>query len=40
MSEATVNENRRRLLVAATGLMGAVGAGSALIPRDKSTTND
>lgn len=32
MSEATVNENRRRLLVAATGLMGAVGAGYALIP--------
>ena len=32
MSEATVNENRRQLLVAATGLMGAVGAGYALVP--------
>ena len=32
MSEATVNENRRRLLVAATGLMRAVGASYASIP--------
>jgi ubiquinol-cytochrome c reductase iron-sulfur subunit len=32
MSEATVNKNRRHLLVAATGLMGAVGAGYALVP--------
>lgn len=32
MREATVNENRRQLLVAVTGLMGAVGAGYALTP--------
>jgi ubiquinol-cytochrome c reductase iron-sulfur subunit len=32
MSEVTVNESRRRLLIAATGLMGAVGVGYALVP--------
>ncbi|MFB1488954.1 MULTISPECIES: ubiquinol-cytochrome c reductase iron-sulfur subunit [unclassified Thiocapsa] len=32
MSEQVVNKTRRRVLVAATGLVGAVGAGFALVP--------